>query len=69
VHKTYLLRALIIGAKFMGKFPIADKAIMGILICRKCKSRNAMGSVRCRKCNYPNLRPKRAKKKEAKGGK
>ncbi|MEK6953717.1 MAG: 50S ribosomal protein L40e [Candidatus Micrarchaeota archaeon] len=52
----------------MGKFPIADKAIMAILICRKCKSRNPLGAQRCRKCNYPNLRPKRQRKKEAKGG-
>ncbi|VVB67550.1 50S ribosomal protein L40e [Candidatus Norongarragalina meridionalis] len=51
----------------MGKFPIADKAFTNVLVCKKCKARNPKGSVRCRKCNYPNLRPKRAKKKEAKG--
>ncbi len=53
----------------MGKFPIADKAIFGILICKKCKARNPIGAERCRKCNYPNLRPKRQRRKEAKGGK
>ena len=51
----------------MGKFPIADKAFNSTLVCRKCKARNPKGAVRCRKCDYPNLRPKRAKKKEAKG--
>ncbi|MEK6924182.1 MAG: 50S ribosomal protein L40e [Candidatus Micrarchaeota archaeon] len=50
----------------MGKFPIADKALFNILICKKCKARNAKGADRCRKCNYPNLRPKRARKKETK---
>ncbi|MFH0971734.1 MAG: 50S ribosomal protein L40e [Candidatus Micrarchaeota archaeon] len=53
----------------MAKFPIAEKAIMGIMICKKCKSRNPMGAEKCRKCDYPNLRPKRHKRKEAKGGK
>ena len=53
----------------MGKFPLADKAFTNVLICKKCKTRNPRGSDHCRKCNYPNLRPKRARKKEAKGGK
>lgn len=53
----------------MAKFPIAEKAILGFLVCKKCKARNPLGATNCRKCNYPNLRPKRAKRKEAKGGK
>lgn len=53
----------------MGKFPVADKAFVSVIICMKCKSRNSKGAKICRKCFYPNLRPKRAKKKDAKGGK
>ncbi len=52
----------------MAKFPVADRAIMKIKICLKCKARNSISAVRCRKCNYHNLRAKRARKKEAKGG-
>ncbi|MFH0713040.1 MAG: 50S ribosomal protein L40e [Candidatus Micrarchaeota archaeon] len=51
----------------MAKFPIAERYILGVLICKKCKTRNPKSAVRCRKCMYPNLRPKRARKKEAKG--
>ena len=51
----------------MGKFPLADKALTSVLICKKCKTRNPRGAESCRKCNYPSLRPKRARKKEAKG--
>lgn len=51
----------------MGKFPVADKAFMNVSICKKCKARNPKYALVCRKCNYANLRPKRAKKKEAKG--
>ncbi|HIH19722.1 TPA: 50S ribosomal protein L40e [Candidatus Micrarchaeota archaeon] len=51
----------------MGKVPLADKAFLSVVICMKCKTRNPRGAVRCRKCNYPHLRPKRARKKEAKG--
>ncbi len=50
----------------MGKFPIADKAIFKVRICKRCKARNSLGAVRCRKCDYPNLRPKKARKKETK---
>lgn len=50
----------------LGKFPIADKALLRVLVCKKCKARNPRGAERCRKCNYPHLRPKRAKKKETK---
>lgn len=50
----------------MGKFPIADKALLRIWVCKKCKARNPRGAERCRKCNYGSLRPKRAKKKETK---
>jgi len=53
----------------MGKFPIADRAMMKIAICKKCKARNPKGALKCRKCNYPNLRPKRQRRKEQKGGK
>lgn len=52
----------------MGKFPVADQAFLKIVICKKCKARNPKGAKRCRKCFYPSLRPKRAKKKDAKGG-
>ncbi len=51
----------------MGKFPIADKALTLVWICKKCKARNAPRAEMCRKCSYRNLRPKRARKKEAKG--
>ncbi|MEM4255322.1 MAG: 50S ribosomal protein L40e [Candidatus Norongarragalinales archaeon] len=51
----------------MGKFPIADKAFTGVLVCKKCKARNPRGAEQCRKCDYRSLRPKRARKKEAKG--
>ncbi len=50
----------------MGKFPIADKAIFDVSICKKCKARNPKGAVSCRKCHYLNLRPKKVKKKETK---
>ncbi len=53
----------------MGKFPIADRKMAGILICKKCKARNPRSAAICRMCDYPNLRHKRARKKEAKGGK
>ena len=51
----------------MGKFPLADKAFLNVSICKKCKARNPKGATTCRKCNYGNLRPKRARRKEAKG--
>ena len=51
----------------MGKFPIADRAMLRVLVCKKCKSRNSIGAEKCRKCDYPNLRPKRQRRKEAKG--
>ncbi len=51
----------------MGKFPLADKAMTNVFICKKCKARNPRGAEQCRKCHYPNLRPKRARRKEAKG--
>ncbi len=51
----------------MGRFPVADKAITNVSICLKCKSRNPKNVKRCRKCGYKKLRPKRARKKEAKG--
>jgi ribosomal protein L40E len=43
----------------MGKFPEADKEIMRIMICRKCKSRNKKGVKKCRMCGSSYLRPKR----------
>ena len=36
----------------MGKFPEADAFLAKIMICRKCKSRNKVGSDHCRKCGY-----------------
>ena len=53
----------------MGKFPVADRAFNKVLICKKCKARNPRGVDRCRKCGYENLRPKRAKRKDAAKGK
>ncbi|NUN11352.1 50S ribosomal protein L40e [Candidatus Micrarchaeota archaeon] len=53
----------------MGKFPVADKALTNVLICKKCKARNPKSAKICRKCMYPNLRVKKARKKDAKGGK
>jgi large subunit ribosomal protein L40e len=52
----------------MGRFPIADKALVSVWICRKCKARNAKNAPKCRKCDYTNLRPKRARKKGAAKG-
>ena len=43
----------------MGKFPLADKRIMSIWICKKCKARSKAGAKKCRKCGYKYLRPKR----------
>jgi len=53
----------------MGKFPIADRALTKIWICKKCKARNPAHAEKCRKCDYTGLRPKRARKKEVKSGK
>ncbi len=53
----------------MGKFPIADKALLKTWICKKCKARNSPNAEKCRKCDYKNLRPKRAKKKDVKTSK
>lgn len=43
----------------MGKIQIADAEIAKIMICKKCKSRNKIGSKKCRKCGSPYLRPKK----------
>ncbi len=51
----------------MAKFPVAEHYLFSVLICKKCKARNPKGAEKCRKCHYPNLRPKKAKKKEVKG--
>ncbi len=53
----------------MGKFPVADRALLSVVVCMKCKARNAKGAPKCRKCGYPTLRPKKVKRKDAKGGK
>jgi len=53
----------------MGKFPIADRKVANTLICKKCKARNSRAATKCRMCDYPNLRAKRARKKEGKTGK
>ncbi len=60
----YFARSTVV---LMGKFPVADKALSLVWVCRKCKARNARGAERCRKCGYLTLRPKRARKKEVKG--
>jgi large subunit ribosomal protein L40e len=62
-----LLFAIPTRADTMGKFPIADQALLQTWICRRCKARNARGAERCRKCFSTFLRPKRARRKEAKG--
>ncbi len=43
----------------MGKFPIADEQLLGsVVVCRRCKARNKVGSTKCRKCGGSALRPK-----------
>ncbi len=43
----------------MGRFPEADREILKIWICKKCKHRNKAGAKKCRHCGYPYLRPKK----------
>lgn len=50
----------------MGKFPVADQAMLKVSVCKKCKARNPRNAEKCRKCNYGSLRPKRQRKKETK---
>ncbi len=50
----------------MGKFPIADKALARVWVCKRCKARNSRGAAQCRKCAYTHLRPKKVRKKETK---
>ncbi|OIO26687.1 50S ribosomal protein L40e [Candidatus Micrarchaeota archaeon CG1_02_55_22] len=45
--------------------PIADKNILNIKICLKCKARNAKKALKCRKCDYTRFRGKKMHKKEA----
>ena len=47
----------------MGKFPLADEALVRIVVCRKCKSRNKAGAEKCRKCGSIYMRPKRKEKR------
>jgi ribosomal protein L40E len=47
----------------MGKFPLADHVLTGMVICRKCKARNKAGTDKCRKCGSPYLRAKRKDKR------
>lgn len=51
----------------MGKFPVADAAMLKVWVCKKCKARNPAHSKTCRKCFGSHLRPKRQRKKETKG--
>lgn len=43
----------------MGKFFEADRQIMRVWVCKRCKSRNKAGVEKCRKCGSPYLRPKK----------
>lgn len=43
----------------MGKFLEADREIIGIWVCRRCKARNKAGAEKCRKCGSSYLRPKK----------
>jgi large subunit ribosomal protein L40e len=43
----------------MGKFPIADEALLRVWVCRKCKARNKPGVLKCRKCGSKYMRAKR----------
>lgn len=52
----------------MGKFPVADQALLSVAVCLKCKARNPRTEKVCRKCGYKKLRPKKQKRKDAKGG-
>jgi len=45
--------------------PVADKAFLNVKVCLKCKARNPKRAVKCRKCDYPHLRAKKMRKKEA----
>ncbi|MEM3791299.1 MAG: 50S ribosomal protein L40e [Candidatus Micrarchaeaceae archaeon] len=42
----------------LGKFAIADQELLGVYVCRKCKTRNNPGAKKCRKCGSIYLRPK-----------
>ena len=42
----------------MGKFPEADKEILNVVVCLRCKTRNKKGAKKCRKCHSKYLRPK-----------
>ncbi len=56
---------LVLGA-LMGKFAVADAELAGVMICKKCKSRNSINAVRCRKCGSTHLRPKNKEPKSKK---
>ncbi len=43
----------------MGKFPLADSELAKVAICKRCKARNKIGTLKCRRCGYSYLRPKR----------
>ncbi|MBI5635950.1 50S ribosomal protein L40e [Candidatus Micrarchaeota archaeon] len=48
----------------MAKFPLAERQLLGVKVCLKCKSRNSKNALKCRKCSYTHLRNKRARRKE-----
>ena len=47
----------------MGKFPLADRVLTQMVICRKCKARNKVGVAKCRKCGSTYMRAKRKDKR------
>lgn len=38
---------------------IVRKALLDMMICRKCYARNPPGATKCRRCRSKRLRPKR----------
>lgn len=42
----------------MARFEVAESRLFNVKICRRCKARNPVRSLKCRKCGYKWLRPK-----------
>ncbi|ATZ61029.2 MAG: 50S ribosomal protein L40e [Methanosarcinales archaeon Met12] len=51
----------------MARFPEAEKKLLNVKICMKCKARNSVRADRCRKCGYTGLRMKSKMSKAGKG--